>query len=100
MSSQANVYQGAIANVQWATDRASISSGSGTVTYNVNLANISTGSITSNTIWSNAVSIGAGQTIETYVGAGNFLTITGASATTAELGTASSARAGIIGSGS
>ena len=100
MASQVNVYQGAITNVQWSTDKASISSGNATVTYQVNLGNLSTGSITGDTIWSNAIGVGAGQTIETYVGVGNFLTITGASATTAELGTASSARAGVISGGS
>lgn len=95
MASQANVYQGAIANTQWYTDKASISSGSDTVTYQVNLANITTGAITSDTIWSNAMSVGAGQIVETYVGVGNFLTITGATAVTAELGTASSGTAGV-----
>ena len=97
MASQANVYQGAISNVQMYTDKVSISSGSGVVTYNVNIANLTTGAITANTIYSNAVGVGAGMIVETYVGVGNFLTITGASATVQELGTASSARAGVNG---
>lgn len=96
MASQANVYQGAISNTQWYTDKASISSGNATVTYQVNLGNLTTGAITGDTIWSNSIAVGAGQTIETYVGVGNFITITGATATTAEIGTASSARAGVI----
>jgi hypothetical protein len=95
MASQANVYQGAISNVQMYTDKVSISSGSGVVTYNVNIANLTTGAITANTIYSNAVGVGAGMIVETYVGVGNFLTITGASATVQELGTRSSARAGV-----
>jgi hypothetical protein len=35
--------------------------------------------------------------VETYVGVGNFLTIVGGNATVQELGTASSARAGVNG---
>lgn len=100
MASQANVYQGAISNQVMYTDKVSISSGSGVVTYNVFLANLTTGANTGDSIYSNAVGIGAGMIVETYVGVGNFLTITGASATTQELGTASSARSGVIGAGS
>jgi hypothetical protein len=95
MASQANVYQGALTNAQMYTDKVSISSGSGVVTYNVNIANLTTGAITSDTIYSNAVGVGAGMIVETYVGVGNFLTIVGNTAYTQELGTRSSARAGV-----
>jgi hypothetical protein len=51
-------------------------------------------------IYSNAVSIPASSTQEIYVGVGNRLTVTGANFTAQELGTASSAQAGVIGQGS
>ena len=97
MASQANVYQGAFANTQMYTDKVSIVTGSNVVTYNVNLANLTTGAITSDTIYSNAVNVGSGMVVETYVGVGNFLTIVGGNATVQELGTASSARARVNG---
>lgn len=99
MASQANVFQGAISNQVMSTDKVSISSGNATVTYNVFLANLTSGSNTGDSIYSNAVSVGAGLIVETYVGVGNFLTIVGNTATTQELGTASSARSGVIGTG-
>jgi hypothetical protein len=61
------------------------------------VANLTTGAITSDTIYSNAVNVGSGMVVETYVGVGNFLTIVGGNATVQELGTASSARAGVNG---
>jgi hypothetical protein len=97
MASQANVYQGAITNVQMYTDKVSIVTSSNLVTYNINVANLTTGAITSDTIYSNAVNVGSGMVVETYVGVGNFLTIVGGNATVQELGTASSARAGVNG---
>jgi hypothetical protein len=97
MASQANVYQGALTNVQMYTDKVSIVTGSNVVTYNVNVANLTTGAITADTIYSNAVNVGSGMVMETYVGVGNFLTIVGGNATVQELGTASSARAGVNG---
>lgn len=97
MASQANVYQGAFANAQMYTDKVSIVTGNNVVTYNVNVANLTTGAVTVNTIYSNAVSVAAGMAVETYVGVGNFLTIVGGNATVQELGTASSARAGVNG---
>jgi hypothetical protein len=97
MASQANVYQGAITNVQMYTDKVSIVTSSNIVTYNVNVANLTTGAITTDTIYSNAVNVGSGMVVETYVGVGNFLTIVGGNATVQELGTASSARAGVNG---
>lgn len=95
MASQANVYQGAFANAQMYTDKVSIVTGANVITYNVNVANLTTGAVTVNTIYSNAVNVGAGMAVETYVGVGNFLTIVGGNATVQELGTASSARAGV-----
>jgi hypothetical protein len=46
------------------------------------------------------VSIPATSTQEIYVGVGNLLTVVGANFTIQEIGTASSAQAGVIGQGS
>ena len=96
--SQANVYTSA-ANVQWYTDKASISTGNTAVTFNVYATALGTVEAVGN-IYSNAVSIPASSTQEIYVGVGNHLTVTGANFTIQELGTASSAQAGVIGQGS
>jgi hypothetical protein len=52
----------------------------------------------SGNIYSNAVAIPNGVIKEVYVGAGNYITITG-TFTATELGTASSAQEGVIGGG-
>lgn len=95
MSSQANVYSGAIANVVWQTDRAVISTSTNPVTYQVKLA-----PDFGNTIYSNAVSAPANSETYIYVGVGNQLTIVGGNATVSEAGTASSGTAGVTGGGS
>jgi hypothetical protein len=103
--SQANVYTAA-ANIPWYTDKCSISTGNTAVTFNVycvalnyipangvpQVATAATGNI-----YSNAVSVPANSRQQIYVGAGNYLTITGANFTAEELGTASSATKGVIG---
>jgi hypothetical protein len=95
---QANVYTSA-ANAVWYTDKASISTGNTAVTFNVYATAL--GNVTAvGNIYSNAVSVPATSTQEIYVGVGNFLTVTGANFTIQELGTASSAQAGVIGQGS
>lgn len=96
--SQANVYT-SVANAQWYTDKASISTGNTAVTFNVFATALGTVAAVGN-IYSNAVSVPASSTQEIYVGAGNHLTITGANFTAQELGTASSAQSGVIGQGS
>jgi hypothetical protein len=96
--SQANVYTSA-ANVAWYTDKASISTGNTAVTFNVYATALGSAAAVGN-IYSNAVSIPASSTQEIYVGVGNNLTITGANFTVQEIGTASSAQAGVIGQGS
>jgi hypothetical protein len=96
--SQANVYTSA-ANVAWYTDKASISTGNTAVTFNVYATALGTVAAVGN-IYSNAVSIPASSTQEIYVGVGNYLTVEGANFTVQELGTASSAQAGVIGQGS
>jgi hypothetical protein len=90
MSSQANVYSGAISNTKWYTDKASIATGTNSVTFQVNIANLANAGITSDTIYSNAVVIPANSTVEMFVGVGNYVTITLGNATIQELGTASS----------
>ena len=96
--SQANVYT-SVANAQWYTDKARISTGNTAVTFNVYATALGTVAAVGN-IYSNAVSIPASSTQEIYVGVGNHLTVTGANFTAQELGTASSAQAGVIGQGS
>jgi uncharacterized membrane protein len=93
---QANVISAA-ANVVWYTDRAEIASLSTGVTYQVYATALGTAPAGGN-IYSNAVAIPNGVIKEIYVGAGNYLTITG-TFTAAEIGTASSAQEGVIGGG-
>jgi hypothetical protein len=95
MSSQANVYSGAIANVAWYTDKARIDTSTNSVTYQVNIANLANAGVTSNTIYSNAVVVPANNRMTVFVGVGNFLTIVGGNATVQEVGTASSGSASI-----
>lgn len=94
MSSQANVFTSASSQV-WYTDKALISTGTNSVTYQVNLAPGFT-----NTIFSNAVVIPANSSTFVYVGVGNKLTISGGNVTISEAGTASSGTAGVQGGGS
>lgn len=99
----ANVYT-SLANATWYTDRVSISTGNTAVTFNVyGVAVTSTNPGTGNPVtiqeavgnlYSNAVSVPANAVFETYVGAGNKLTVTGANFTATEIGTASSATEG------
>lgn len=103
--SQANVYTSA-ANIIWYTDKCSISTGNTAVTFNVFAANLyytpangvpQLATAAKGNIYSNAVSVPANSRQQIYVGAGNYLTITGANFTAEELGTASSATKGVIG---
>lgn len=96
--SQANVYTSA-ANATWYTDKCSISTGNTAVTFNVYATALGSAVAVGN-IYSNAVSVPASSTQEIYVGVGNKLTVTGANFTLQEIGTASSAQAGVIGQGS
>ena len=93
---QANVISAA-SNVIWYTDRAEIAALSTGVTYQVYAPALGTAAVVGN-IYSNAVAIPNGVIKEIYVGAGNYITITG-TFTAAELGTASSAQEGVIGGG-
>lgn len=104
--SQANVVTSA-GNITWYTDKAEITALDSSVTYQVYAVGLVTpyGNGTSYTsvpvgnIYSNAVAVGANTTTQIYVGVGNKLTVTG-TFTATELGTKSSATAGVIGAGS
>ena len=104
---QANVYTSASAQT-WYTDKARISTGSNTVTYQVNAVQLTytqangapanAGTAVGN-IFSNPVQVPANSRQDIYIGVGNQLTIVGGNVTIQELGTASSALAGENGVG-
>ena len=96
---QANVFNTALTNALWYTDKCEIATGNTAVTYNVYATALGTASPVGN-IWSANPSVPANDLAQIYVGAGNRLTIIGNNFTAAELGTASSAQAGVIGYGS
>ena len=96
MASQANVYTGAQTNVVWSTDKVRIGTGTNSVTFQVNVANVANAGVTSDTIYSNAVVIPADSVVDMFVGVGNFVTIVGGNATVSELGTASSGNAAVM----
>ena len=89
MSSQANVYTGPITNAIWYTDKARIDTGTNSVTFQVNIANLANATVTSDTIYSNAVVIPANSCKDMFVGVGNYVTVTGGNASIQELGVAS-----------
>ena len=93
-------------SVLWTTDKAQINSESNNVSYQVQAvqltyqqangtpANASMGAGAVGNLYANAVSVPNGTTKEIYVGAGNYLIITGTNFTAVALGTATSATAG------
>lgn len=94
----ANVYT-SLANATVYTDKLQISTGNTAVTLQVYAVALGTANAVGN-LYSAAISIPANTVYETYSGAGNKVTITGSNWTALELGTASSATAGVIGAGS
>ena len=105
---QANVYTSASAQA-WFTDKARISTGSNTVTFQVEAVQLTyqnpgtgnwanAGAVVGN-IYSNAVAVPSNSRQDIYVGVGNKLTVVGGNVTIQELGTASSATAGENGIG-
>jgi len=94
--SQANVFTSFSANSTWYTDRCEIVTGSSAVTYQVYATALSTQAAVGN-IYSAAPQVAANSRQQIYVGAGNKLTIAGSGYTLREIGTASSAQAGVIG---
>lgn len=89
----ANVYT-SLANATVYTDKLSIATGNTAVTYNVYAVALGTADPVGN-LYSAAVQIPANNVREVYTGAGNKVTVTGANWTATELGTASSATAGV-----
>lgn len=93
----ANVYT-SLANATVYTDKLQISTGANAVTYQAYATALGTASAVGN-IYSAPISIPANTVFEVYSGAGNKVTVTGSPFTALELGTASSAQAGVIGGG-
>ena len=91
--SQANVYT-SVSNAIWYTDKCEIVT-STAVNYNVYAAALGNADPVGN-IYSAAPAVAANSRQQIYVGAGNYLTITGSDFTARELGTQSSAQAGVI----
>lgn len=94
-------------NVLWTTDKAEINSESNNVTYQVSLTQttwiqangvpVNTSMATGN-LYANAVSVPNGTTQQIYVGAGNYLILTGTNFTAVALGSRTSATVGVYGS--
>ena len=94
----ANVYT-SLSNATVYTDKLQISTGNTAVTCQVYAVALGTANAVGN-LYSVAINIPANTVFETYSGAGNKVTVTGSNWTALELGTASSATAGVIGAGS
>lgn len=90
----ANVYT-TLANATVYTDKLRISTGATPVTYQVYATALGNTTPAGN-IYTNPIKIPALTTYDAYAGAGNQVTIVGADYTALELGTASSAQAGVI----
>lgn len=94
----ANVYT-SLANATVYTDKLQISTGNTAVTYQVYAVALGSAAAAGN-IYSAPINVPANTVFEAYSGAGNKVTVTGSNWTALELGTASSATAGVIGAGS
>lgn len=90
----ANVYT-TLANATVYTDRLEIATSTTAVTYQVYAVALGNQSAAGN-LYTAPVQIPANTVKEIYAGAGNQVTITGSNWTATELGTASSATAGVI----
>ena len=94
------VYSGAFAGQAWTTDKVKITTGTNSVTAQVALAGKPTANV-SIFLYNNGSGVSvpvicpANTKTELYVGVGNQLTIVGGNSTAAEIGTASSANAGV-----
>ena len=91
--SQANVYT-SVSNAIWYTDKCEIVTETA-VSYNVYVTALGTASAVGN-LYSSSVQVAANSRQQIYVGAGNYLTISGSGFTAKEIGTASSAQYGVI----
>ena len=86
-------------NVLWTTDKVEFNAVTNDVTYQVFATALGTANAVGN-LYAAAVRVPAGSTHFAYVGAGNYLILTGTTFTALASGTASSAQAGVIGYGS
>jgi hypothetical protein len=82
-------------NVLWTTDKAEIVTESDDVTYQVFATALGTANAAGN-LYANSVSVSGNSRQQIYVGAGNYLIITGTTFTARALGTQSSAQYGVI----
>jgi hypothetical protein len=94
----ANVYT-TLSNTVVYTDKLQITTSGNAVTYQAYAVALGTSAAAGN-IYSAPITIPANTIFEVYSGAGNKITVTGTPFTALELGTASSATAGVIGYGS
>ena len=94
----ANVYT-KISNAVVYTDKLQITTTANAVTYQAYAVALGSNAAAGN-IYSAPINIPANTVFEVYSGAGNKVTVTGTPFTALELGTASSATAGVIGYGS
>jgi hypothetical protein len=78
-------------NVLWTTDKAEIDSSSSNVTYQVFVTGLGNAAPAGN-LYANVVAVPQGVIKQIYVGAGNYLIMTGNTFTARALGTASSAQ--------
>lgn len=92
--SQANVITSS-GTVTWYTDKCGISTTDSLVTYQVYATALGSATAVGN-IYSDPAEIGLDSYKEIYVGVGNYLTLTGTGFTAQELGTRSSAQAGVF----
>jgi hypothetical protein len=88
-----NVYNSALTNQLWYTDKCKIVTTTTAVTYQVYATALGNATAQGN-IYSNNETLGSNEIKYIYVGVGNYLTITGSNFTAQEVGTATSAQAG------
>ena len=85
----------AAGNVLWTSDKVEISANSADITYQIRETELGNTANVIGNLYANAVSVPNGSTLQTYVGAGNYLVIAGTTFTATALGTASSAQSGV-----
>lgn len=94
----ANVYT-SLSNAVVYTDKLRVSTGNTAVTYQVYATALGSANAVGN-LYSAAIQVPAATSRDLYSGAGNHVTVVGSNWTALELGTASSAQSGVIGTSS
>ena len=87
----------AAGNVVWTTDKAEISANSADVTYQIYATALGNAAAVGN-LYANVVTVPNGTVRDIYVGAGNYLIMTGTTFTVRALGTQSSAQHSVFNS--